>query len=636
MRALKWIGIAVLALIVLLALFIAFGLNTLRGPVSRAVTQATGRELVIEGNLEPVWSWVHPRIRAERVRFANAQWAQEEQFFTADAVEASISVLPLLRGRVVLPEVHLEKPMLALEQDEEGRKNWILEKDPEKKEESRIHVQRLTLDQGHVRYDDAMRDISLESDLSSDQAGVTFAVSGNYQGNDLVAVGHTGPVLSIRDESSPFPVQAQIEAGATRAQLDGSITGLVGLKGIDMNVRLAGDSLEELYWIVNVAFPATPPYSTAGRLVREGDVIRYENFNGKIGESDIAGTLEVDLGPERPFMRGNLHAKTLNLADLGMVVGADQPREKGVLPDAPFSPERWDSVDADVSLKAGTIKRPKQLPIEQLSTRIQMKDRVLTLNPLEFGIAGGKLAGPVRLDGTRDTIRADVRMRVQDLKFARLFPTLKENRASAGDLNGLIELTGTGNSVGRMLGTANGKIGVFMDGGEVSAFLMNLVALDLWGVAKTKLQGDKNIAVNCAIADFKVEKGLMQTNAFVFDTEAVKIEGGGVVNLMREEMDLKLDPKPKETSIASLNSPLYVRGTFSDPKVSPEWGKVAAKSAGAIVMGIVSPILSVLPLFKEGKGEDSNCGQLIAEATKSTRQAAKSPQGSAAAGATKR
>src|SRR5262245_58715505 len=132
MRVLKWISIAVLTLIVLLALLVAFGMNTLRGPISKAITKATGRELVIEGNLQPVWTWVHPRFRAERVRFANADWAQAEQFFTAESVEASIKLMPLLRGKVVIPEVHLEQPVLALEQDEEGRKNWILEKHQEK------------------------------------------------------------------------------------------------------------------------------------------------------------------------------------------------------------------------------------------------------------------------------------------------------------------------------------------------------------------------------------------------------------------------------------------------------------------------------------------------------------------------
>lgn len=633
--ALKWTAWLVLGLLVALALFIAFGLNTLRGPITRAVSDATGRELRIEGDLAPVWSWVHPRFRAEKITFANADWATEDHLFSADVVEASIAFLPLLRGRVVLPDVYLERPSLNLEQDAEGRKNWILEKDPEKqKEESRLHVQRLILDEGRVKYDDAGRDINVEADLATDETGVAFVGTGTYQGKAFEAEGHTGHVLSVRDESTPFPVRAHVRVGDTVAKVDGNITGLVGLKRIDTKVELSGKSLSQLYDVVKVVFPETRPYSTTGRLVREGAVVRYENFTGKMGESDIAGTIQVDTGGERPFMRGELVSKTLNFADLGMIVGTDQPSKKGVLPDRPFEPDRWDSVDADVTVKAGRIKRPEQLPIEKLSARIQLKDRVVTLNPLEFGIAGGRLTGPVKLDGTKDPIRADVKMRVQGLKLAQLFPTIEQNRMSVGDLGGLVELAGSGNSVARMLGSATGKMGFFMDGGEISRFLMELAALDLWGVARVKLKGDEPIEIHCAIADFAVKDGLMQTNAFVFDTAVVNVEGGGVVNLKNEEMDLMLNPKPKESSVASLNSPLYVRGTFSKPQVSPDVGKLAAKGIGAIVMGVVNPLLAVLPLFKEGKGENSNCAQLIAQASASKKAAATS-SGEAAAGATK-
>jgi AsmA protein len=442
-------------------------------------------------------------------------------------------------------------------------------------------------------------------------------------------------VLSLRDEANPFPLKAEAKIGGTQVGVDGSITGLVGLKRIDTQVRLSGRSMSDLYDILGVALPQTPAYSTQGRLVREGTTVRYENFTGKVGSSDLAGTLQVDTGGKRPFMQGDLRSKVVDLADLGVVVGTEAPREGGVLPDSPFDPARWDSVDADVRIKAGTIRRPKQLPLQDLAARIQMKDRVLSLNPLEFGIAGGKLTGPVVLDGRKDTIRAELKMRVQKLQLAQLFPTLEQNKTSVGDIGGLVELAGTGNSVARMLGSANGKIGAFMDGGEISRFMMELVALDLWDAARVKLKGDEQINIRCAIADFSVKDGVANTNAFVFDTSVVLVEGGGAINLKTEEMDLKLNPKPKDSSIASLNSPLYVRGTFSDPKPSPDVGRLAAKGLGAIVMGIVNPLLAVLPLFKEGKGEDSNCGQLIAAATKSKSPATASSSGrSAASGGT--
>jgi uncharacterized protein involved in outer membrane biogenesis len=627
MRALKWVGGAVLILFVAIALFFTFGLNLLKGPITRAVSNATGRELVIEGRLGPVWSWVHPRIRAEGVSFANAGWGKADYLLSAEAIEASISVFPLLAGRVVLPEVHLQGAELSLEQDADGRKNWILKDEPEEqKKESRLHVKQLTVEQGRLRWEDAWREHSFVADLSTDDSGIAFSGEGTYSGMPLKAKGHTGHVLSVRDESTPFPISGEIRIGDTAATLEGTLTGLVGFKGIDINFKqLAGKTMEDLYWIIGLAFPDTSPYKLSGRLIRTDGMWKFENFAGKVGESDLAGTLQVDTGgngeKKRPFMHGDLTSKMLNFADLGPLVGTNQPREgAGVLPDAPFNVDRWESVDADVRLKAGTIKRPEQLPIDNLSTRWQLRDKVLSFNPLEFGIAGGKLAGTVKVDGNKEPVRGDVTMRVRHLQLAKLFPTIKQAQGSIGDLNGLIELSGTGDSVGKLLGSSNGKIGIYMDEGKVSRFLMELMALQLWDAVRVKLKGDEEIDIRCVIADFGVKGGVAHANAFVFDTAVVNVGGKGTIDLKTEAMDLTLKPEPKDRGVGSLRTPLHIKGTFSEPDIGPDMGKLAARGAGTIVMGIINPLLAILPLIEEGKGKDSNCGALIAQATKSAKQ----------------
>src|SRR3954449_9845377 len=168
MRILKWTGGIVLALLVALVLFIAFGLSTLKGPITRAVSNATGRELVIDGRLKPVWSWVHPRFRAEKVSFANADWASDQLMFQADAVEASVELLPLLVGRVVLPEVHLNRPIVNIEIDEDGRKNWILKEQDQREGSSRVSIHALTFDQAALHYLDDERDTDLQVAMSTD------------------------------------------------------------------------------------------------------------------------------------------------------------------------------------------------------------------------------------------------------------------------------------------------------------------------------------------------------------------------------------------------------------------------------------------------------------------------------------
>src|SRR4029453_4029508 len=103
--------------------------------------------------------------------------------------------------------------------------------------------------------------------------------------------------------------------------------------------------------------------------------------------------------------------------------------------------------------------------------------------PLEFGIAGGKLTGTVRVDGNKEPVRGAVNMRVRGMELGKLFPTIKQAQDSQGSLNGLVELDGTGSSVGELLGSSNGKIGIYMDEGKISEFLMELVALQLWEAA---------------------------------------------------------------------------------------------------------------------------------------------------------
>ena len=631
MRALKWIGLAVLVLLTAMVLFLVFGLGTLKGPIERAVKNATGRELVIDGKLKPAWSWVHPRFRAENVRFANPDWADEEWMFQADAVEASVRLLPLLIGRVVLPEVHLERPNIDLEVDDEGRKNWILsEQDQQKKRGSRIALQQLTFDHARLRFADAGRDIDLENELSTDADGVQVESKGTYKGLDADVKGRTGPVLGLKDTNQPYPIDAGGKIGDTNVKVKGTITDVAQLSALDLDIELEGKTLSELYDVIGLAFPETSPYKTKGHLVKGDHTIAYEKFTGKVGESDLAGSLHFDLGGKRPFMKGELDSKRLNLADLGPLVGTDQPKKSGVLPDMPFDSDRWDSIDADVRIQAGSIERPKALPLENLATRIQMRDKVLTLEPFTVGVAGGVVSGTIKLDGQKEPIASTTALRVKDLQLQKLFPTLKESQQSIGAINGLIELAGRGDSVSQMLGSANGKVGLYMDGGQISRFMMELVALDLWGAAKVKLEGDEPVPVRCAIADFGAKDGLLNTNVFVFDTQVVNVGGQGTVNLKNESMDLKLNPEPKNRSIASLNSPLFIKGTFSDPKFSVQWSRVGAKGIAATLMGLISPALAVLPLMKEGENKDSPCAQLIADATKSTK-APKAKQEQAAA-----
>ena len=239
---------------------------------------------------------------------------------------------------------------------------------------------------------------------------------------------------------------------------------------------------------------------------------------------------------------------------------------------------------------------------------------MLTLDPLNFGLAGGQLNTVISLDGRRDPIQAHAQVKARKILLAKLFPTIALSQTSIGEVNGEFDLIGQGNSVGRMLASANGKAGLVVVGGEVSKLMMEKAGLHLWEILQLNLTGDRQVKLRCAVADFDVKSGKMQADALIFDTQVTTLIGSGSIDLGQERLDLILNQKTKNTSPVALRSPIYIRGSFAKPEVGVDKVRVAVRALGAITLGIVSPLLAILPLIDAGPGKDSDCGQLVRDA----------------------
>ncbi|MCM2305985.1 MAG: AsmA family protein [Sulfuritalea sp.] len=647
-RSLKWTAGILLAPVALAVLFIAiFGWNWLRAPIERMTAERTGRVLAINGDLTVALGWPSPHIRATAVSFANPAWAKEKQMITADAVDVAIHLPQLLARNIVLPEVRLERPVVFLEQASDGRRNWLLDLD-QQDEQARIRIDRLTLDQGRLGYDDAGQKTSIRAELSTsssqtDVAGISFSAQGQYKGMRLKGSGTGGPVLGLRDEATPYPLQTEFSVGHTIVKAAGTITSLLKFSAVDMRLALRGDSLAQLFPLLGIAFPETRAYATEGHLLHQTNSWRYDKFSGRIGGSDIAGSLQVDTGGKRPAMKADLVSKVLDIADLGPLIGAKPgsvqaarqaapvataaptPVLARVLPDLPFNTDRWDSVDAEVTLKAKTFRHARELPLEDLVTHLSLRDSVLKLDPLDFGVAGGQLNAVISLDGRSDPIEAHARIKARKILLSKLFPTSELGKASIGQLNGDFDLKGKGGSVRQMLASSAGKVDLVVAGGKVSKMMMEKAGLHLWEILELSVTGDRLVTLRCAVAGFDVKQGSMQANALIFDTEVTTIVGTGSIDLGAEKLDLTLNQKTKYTSPVALRSPIYIRGSFAKPAVSVDKGRVAVRALGALALGLVNPLLTLIPLIDAGPGKDSDCGELVRQAKALPRAPNKNP-----------
>jgi uncharacterized protein involved in outer membrane biogenesis len=636
LRILKWTLIVLVSLWLLLIIFISFfSFNFMRGPIERMTLDKTGRELKIEGDMRLKWAWPVPHVVVDKVTFGNPSWAKTPYLLSVDSAELTFDLRQMLKQVLVIIEARAERPKVFLEIGPDGKKNWLLDKQ-QSDEKAKAKVGRLLLDQGTLVFDDAAQKTRIEADVSTGggagsvggSAGVQFSAKGRYKGMAMAAKGSGGPVLALADEDTPYPLNLQASIGQTSAQAQGTITSLVHFTAVDLKVALRGASLGELYPIIGIALPDTHRYSTEGHLLHKDAVWRYEQMAGKIGASDVAGTVQVDLGGDRPFLTGEIASKLLDIADLGPLIGtAGEPSagEKGkrdtgrVLPDSPFNTERWNTLDADMKITAKTIRREKQLPIENMNTRVTMKNRLLILDPLAFSVAGGSVASVIKLDGQKEPIRASANLRAQKIALGKLFPAAKADstsKADIGNISASAELTGAGNSVARMLGSSNGKLGLVINGGEISNFIIEAVGIDLWEMLKFKAKGDQPVQIRCGVADFGIKNGLMQTNILVLDTTDTNVIGNGSIDLGKEQLNLTLNPQPKDKSLISLRTPIHIRGTFAQPQIAPDKARLTLKGAGALALAVVNPLLAVVPLIETGPGADSDCGRLIQQANR--------------------
>ncbi|WP_296494836.1 AsmA family protein [Rhodoferax sp.] len=639
LRTLKWAASLLLAIVITAALLIAlFGWNWLRAPVQKMVFEQTGRELLIKGDLDVDLGWPWPRVHARQVTFANPTWAAQTQMLAADEVAFSVHLPQLLAQRLKVSDLHLIKPLVFLQRQADGRKSWLLDQN-QKDESARVDIDRLTLDQGVIGYDDAAGKTSIRIDISTvsapagskDDARVNFVAKGKFKGLPLAAKGSGDSVLALRDERTPYGLSIDATAGQTRILAEGQVTSLVQFSAIDMQLALSGDNLNQLFTLTGIALPATRDYVAQGHLVRKGNTLRYDEFSGRVGTSDLAGWWQVKTGGKRPLLTADLVSMQLALEDLGPVIGARPghldaaikavaqtgsaaavtPKSKRVIPDLPFKIANWDTVDADVKFSAQSMRQASYMPLEALSTHLKLKDSVLTLDPLQFGVAGGQIIAAVTLDGRHNPIQANAQLQLKRLALAKLLPADQKGKASASLIGGKIRLDGSGNSVGTMLAKANGSVALLMSGGEISQLTMEKAGLHLWEIFQLTLTGDKQIKLRCAVANFDVKAGIMTSDTLLFDTEVTTLFGRGSIDLAQEKLDLTVTQKTKNTSPLALRSPVYISGNFAKPVIKVDRGRMAARALGALALGAINPLLALIPLIDPGPGQDSDCAQWL-------------------------
>jgi uncharacterized protein involved in outer membrane biogenesis len=294
---------------IIAGLIVAFGVlwwvfdwNWFKHPIERRVEAATGREFSIDGDLS-VHLGLIPILRAEGLRLANAGWSGQKEMARIDTLEISIRLLPLLRGRIEVPVLRLEKPQLLLERNEAGEGNWKFADHADSGPGRPWRIERLVVTDGELRAHEPKlkTDLRLDIHTAAADAGAGPAAlvahgEGKYRDGDFELSGRVDSPLALRDVDKPYHIDVRARAGATHAHVRGDLIAPLQMEDINVFFMLSGENLADLHKLIGLVLPATPPYALSGELGHTGSVWSYRKFDGTVGDSDLGGDLSVDVG----------------------------------------------------------------------------------------------------------------------------------------------------------------------------------------------------------------------------------------------------------------------------------------------------------------------------------------------------
>jgi uncharacterized protein involved in outer membrane biogenesis len=82
----------------------------------------------------------------------------------------------------------------------------------------------------------------------------------------------------------------------------------------------------------------------------------------------------------------------------------------------------------------------------------------------------------------------------------------------------------------------------------------------------------------------------------------------GSLSLASEALDLRVVVTPKDFSPLALRTPLQVRGSFGDPSISLDKGKLGTRLGASALLALINPLAALIPLVDVGNSADAQRG----------------------------
>lgn len=631
----KWVkifgGLVVLLVAVVVAgvaILSTMDFNQYKGLIAEQAKKATGRDLVIAGDLNLEIS-LNPAIAVDGVSFANAEWGSRPEMVKIDRFAAEVSLIPLLSGQVVVNRLLVEGVDLLAETNKDGLGNWEFagaqpaEATPSESASGSAtlpSVDQVVMRDIRVTYKDGMSGVEhrisldeLTAAAGSVDTPVELALKGSLNEKPFTIAGTLGSVAQMASAGDVYPIDIKAQALGVETEYKGMLGTPAGNITVNGDVKLSIPSIAKTLGDVAALVPdmAAPKLGAdtlelSSKLAFDGKSAKLNGLSLSVGKTDVSGSVTANIGGAKPVINAAL---TSNLIDVDELLPPGEkdtspaqpstpPADGRVFPKDPLPLEGLKAADVDLTFNGKKVVVQGN-EIDDIAVKLSLKGGNLNVDPLAATVVGTKIGGRVALDGSKSTPTLSAKISAAGLDYGELLKQRGLTDIAEGKLDANIDISGAGGSVRALMAGLNGSVVVQTENGKINSSALNIVSSDMMSVLPGfNSKDDKTL--RCGVVNLKINQGMAGVHSMVFETGGLSAIGVGEIDLRDEKLALVIDPRAKNASLASAAVvPVTITGTFLKPEWELNKAALVGNAAGTVAKGAAALATGGLSLLAE-------------------------------------
>lgn len=336
---------------------------------------------------------------------------------------------------------------------------------------------------------------------------------------------------------------------------------------ISGNFKTNQFQLKQVLSVLGIKLPITSNANVFGntqasfQLTASPESINVKALNLALDQSKISGDVAVT-NFKQPAIKTKLKVDQLNIDDYLQPVNPQQASKSGT-DDKLLPIDLLKTLKLDGAISVGKLSFDG-VDMTQVNAVVKAKNGVIDANPLSFNAFKGNYKGDLNIDVSSNTPKFRMQHQVQQVRSENVLLQFFQDRYVSGGVFLNTNLTTQGNTLNTIKQNLNGSADIeFREGTIRDSNLAKKIDLAVNAFEKHKktAEGKEVVTFTKLAGDWKANRGVLSTDNMQLVAPHFLIGGKGSINIVRNELDLKLrlGSKNKDSKVFA---PLHIYGPF--------------------------------------------------------------------------